>query len=757
MKNESTAKPFFSLSGSWSRRSFLKTSLAAAALPNMPVPAAAVKMLKRMPSIPTVDDLAGARIVHKLRDFYSSPTTQNEFGYAQATKSVSGIAAISFPPYSCCGVPIGDTPYYSWTSLLEDPLHTCEIYLNGRLLESYPEGGDEMAYRWYPHKIVRETQTQGLRFTTETFMPAKRRAVAQSIRVRNVTGESRKFTLAFNMRAAVAKITTPWLVNAPVELDNLIHWDGARGCLIFEAQHSQVVSVQGISPKPTHVELGRMLVLELMLGSGEVKELQYVNVVDADGQAALAEYDQLQAAFPRTMLKSEQEFNSLLKSAFTPGNSDFSGYLPRLETDDESLWQLYMNGVKNLLFARRASPDSKYGTTYLSGCGRVLPTLSYPWDTSLSSLSLALLDPEAVRRLVETWFIQGMDQHFATDYVTGEGVGGWYGVNDMAIVRCARDYLRITGDMAWLDKRIGDRTALDHLTFHATYWKQLDKNGHGLGDYGTIWNLLEVVSTYLHDTAAMNSGNVSSMRFVADLQERRGNTCGASQLRAEASELAQRINQQLYVDGKGWWRCRRPDGSLVEVRHCYDFLTVLDNMFEDLSESQKKEMSHFFWQELHSDYWMYALSSSDADATWNTRPDHSWLGAYAAWPPMCAKGLYKIAPSARISVWVKNLAKVFNQGPVGQSHFAETVYPLEHGGVTKAPADPPYSHEWSAIAGGAFTDLVIDTIFGANLTLYDGVKAQPLLADFDLEARLVNLRYQGTDYVISSKGVSSAG
>jgi len=36
-------------------------------------------------------------------------------------------------------------------------------------------------------------------------------------------------------------------------------------------------------------------------------------------------------------------------------------------------------------------------------------------------------------------------------------------------------------------------------------------------------------------------------------------------------------------------------------------------------------------------------------------------------------------------------------------------------------------------------DMAIDTIFGADLTLFDGVKVQPRLAGFDSRARLVNL------------------
>jgi hypothetical protein len=730
----------------WNRRSFLKASLASAALPKIAAAAFRQSARKHLPTIPTVRDLAADRLVHQWRDLYSLPATQNELGSVQATKSVTGITALSVPPFACCGIP--EMP---WSPGF---LITCELYLNGRILLAYSPGGDTLAYRWYPHRFVRETQVGGLKFTSETFMPARHRAAAQLIRVKNLGTSTRKMTLGFDMRAAVTKKTTAWFVNSPGEADNTIQWNANRGALIFAAQHSPAVSVQGIEPKASRVDHGRMLSFDVTLAPGETKEFHYVNVIEGTGDEAMAVYDDLQSKFNEIERQNESTFNRLLTSAFTPGNSDFSGHLPQLETDDESLWQLYMAGFRNLMFAWRASPDSKYGTTYVTLGGHVIPTLSFPWDTSLTSLSIALLDPEALRRLIENWFLQDMHQHLATDYISGEAVGPWYGVNDMAVVRCAQNYLRVTGDFAWLDKRIGDKTTLDHLMSHATYWKQLDKQGHGFGDYGKIENLLEVVSTYLHETAGMNAGNVSSMRFIADLLERRGDSSRASQLRAEAKELAKRINDKLYVAGKGWWKCGYPDGSFVEVRHCYDFLSVLDNMAEDLTEAQKREMSRFFWEELHSNYWMRALSPNDIDATWNIRPDHSWLGAYAAWPPATAKGLYKTDPSSRVSAWVKNLAKAGNQGPIGQAHFVETVFPLEHGAAYKCPEDPPYINDWCCIAGGGFTDLVIDTIFGARPALFDGLKAQPMLADFDANARLVNLRYQAKEYVISAKGAA---
>ena len=456
----------------WDRRSFLKSATAAVALTALP-PAktlASPQIGKHLSPVPQVTDLAGDRLVHKFRDLYCSPTAQNELGYVQAAKSVSGITALSLPPFACCGVP--DT---AWSPGF---LLSCEIFLNGRILLAYA-GGDEIAYRWHPHRVTREATVDGLKFATEMFMPAEQRAVAQSIRVTNLAPAGRKITLGFDMRAAVAKKTTSWFVNSPGEADNSIRWDPERCCLVFAAQHSPAVSVQGISPAAKPGDSTRMLTIELTLGRGETKELRYINVVDSDHQAALAAYELLQKGFQEASKRNQESFNSLLRSAFTPGNSDFSGHLPQIETDDESLWRLYQAGFRNLIFARRASPDSKYGNTYLTLGGRVLPTLSFPWDTSLTSLGLALLDPDALRRLLETWFVQDMHQHLATDYVSGEAVGPWYAANDMAIVRCAENYLKTTGDFAWLDKRVGDKTPLDHLVYHATYWKQLTRTPMG--------------------------------------------------------------------------------------------------------------------------------------------------------------------------------------------------------------------------------------------------------------------------------------
>lgn len=559
---------------SLNRRGFLKLSGAATAIAAGPV-RALQHSPRAMPMPPTPSDLSSVPMQFAYTDLFQMPVFANEWGYGQVSKSVSGVTGITFPPFACCGV-----PDVTWSPGL---LTSCEVSVDGQLLSIAPQS--TVTYRWLPQRVDREQTYRGLRIRTRTFMPCLQRAVAEHVEVMNVSSQRMAFTLSFDMRAAVTKKTTFWMAGCPGEGGNKQSWNAENGCFVFEAAHSAAASVQGMSPSTSNLVGGHILVYRLTLAPGERRELHYVNVVAGTAGEALRVYGSLQKNFEEEERGNENFHAGMLQAVFTPGNSYFSGHLPALHTDDESLWMLYTNGVKNLLTARRHSPDSKYGPTYLTLGGHTLPTLSFPWDTSLTGLSLSLLDPVALRTLVEVWLVQPMHEHLATDYVTGTGVGPWYAVNAAAIVRCAWDYLRISGDWQWLEKRVGEADVFTHLYRQATSWESLRHTATGLADYGQIENLLEVVSTYLHEVAGMNAGAVGAMRMVAALAERRGDHARVSELRSESAALAVKINQTLYVDGMGWWRAGQPDGSFNEVRHCYDFLAVADSMLPDLSST----------------------------------------------------------------------------------------------------------------------------------------------------------------------------
>ena len=106
------------------RRSFLKVSAGAAAVA---VQANALPAIPRkLPALPSLNDLASIRMPHTFMELFNLPISMNDWGYAQSCKSATGITAIGFPPYACCGIP--DIP---WSPGL---LNTCELMVNDRLV-----------------------------------------------------------------------------------------------------------------------------------------------------------------------------------------------------------------------------------------------------------------------------------------------------------------------------------------------------------------------------------------------------------------------------------------------------------------------------------------------------------------------------------------------------------------------------------------------------------------------------------------------
>ena len=105
----------------------------------------------------------------------------------------------------------------------------------------------------------------------------------------------------------------------------------------------------------------------------------------------------------------------------------------------------------------------------------------------------------------------------------------------------------------WLDKEVGGMKVFDRLVSYAEHWRALDTNKHGLADYGGVNNLLEAVSSYVHEVAGLNAANVHNLRFAAELVEHKGDKSKADAMRKEANDLGRRV-LDLYVPGKGIWK-----------------------------------------------------------------------------------------------------------------------------------------------------------------------------------------------------------
>jgi hypothetical protein len=683
--------------------------------------------------IPVVDDLKSSPLVHRFGDCFNPPGLTNFVGCVQADIDLTGIRSLNFPPFACA-----------------DTL-TCALYVNGKY---FPSTGSAVTFTWQPDRIERTAEFDGLFFRSITVLAAGKMAAIVRLHIENRSGRDREVALKLGLRGGVTKSVSVWNnATPPSEADNVIEIDETRRALRFTAKNSSAVSVQGTSPPPAQLTANGLR-FSLSLPKGATQTISYVNAIAETATDANALFDSLIHRADAEISRAEEDWNTELAAVFTPGNDRYSGVMPTLHTSDRDVLKLYHMGILGVIYFKRDTPFSVHGRAYTTLMPRYWQPVTFLWDYSLSSLVHALLDPAVMRGYLTRWMKLDIHKHFGTEYLTGSGAGQWYSVNDHAMSLMSHDYLRFTGDFAWLDEKTADRSVLDYLHSYATNYKQFQTQS-GLADYGGLNNLLECVNTYLHEVASLNAANVFNLRIAAQLADRRGDSSKAADLRRSAQELAAQV-QKLYVEGKGFWNARFPDGSLKQVRHIYDFITVLNTMSDDLSASQKREMTDFFQRELQTPTWLHALSCDDDDAMFSVRPDHQWTGAYPAWPPQAVTGLYKIGQVDLAFDWLHGLAKSANQGPFAQAHFAESVIAPDAGGARKAPSEWPYITDWTCSSNGAWTNIIIESIFGVRATMNNGISATPQFGKFDREAVLSNLRYQGKFYMVTRKGLSAS-
>jgi len=731
------------------RRDFLKLSaasgLSAAILTKTASARGSLRMEtpESLPDIPTIESMRSIVMTHKFGDLFNPPGLTNQWGCAQAAIDVVAVRSIAFPPFAQGEMNVA--PLGSGGELL-----TGILFVDG---EYFASTKTPIEFVWQPDRIERRASYKNLELTSVTIVPFKTMAVAVKLTVTNKSNSTRKTEIKLAVNGGAAKSVTPWVGAAsPGEFDNSRTIDAARNAILCKAAHSEAFVLQGSSPKPDKV-LPSWLIYNFNLQPNESKSIVFVNSLGESRRFVEKNYDSIINSFEAVAKTTADEWNAELKAAFTPNNGRFSGYLPTLVTTDESLKRLYHSAVMTAIYFKRTTPHSVYGTTYVTLLPRYWETATFLWDISLSAMLLAMLDPAVLRRMMETWMTVDIHQHFGTEFLTGVGIGPWYSVNDFAMSRMAREYLRWTGDKAWLDKEIGGKKVLDLLVSYAEHWRDLDVNTHGLADYGGVNNLLEAVSSYVHEVAGLNAANVFNLRFAAEILEFKGQKEKATALRKEAVELGKRVNE-LYVEGKGVWHCRLPDGSYNEVHHCYDFGTTLTTIGDLMTDKQKKEMVQFFRSELQTPTWMRALSTRDLDVTFSIRPDHQWTGAYTAWPALALSALFFAGEIDTAYKWMKGLASTTRQGPIAQAHFTETfVAPESNGAAIKAPSDQPYINDWACVSACNYLEPVVASIFGIEAGLFGGISAKPNFGPLDDGAELRNINYQGKVYTATRHGI----
>jgi len=297
---------------------------------------------------------------------------------------------------------------------------------------------------------------------------------------------------------------------------------------------------------------------KVALSAGGKKEIGFIA---GDGRAADSLKVQGDVAQWRKHFSAEfdgfkQCWEQRWADAFTPGNKYFSGSLPVLVTDNAALKRNYYMGIVTMLELERTQFHPRSFIT----SGERAPGTQFYWDASMQSTVWALLEPAGMKATLRRWLVQnprsgqvidltktnGFDAE-VHDHITG------YAFNACTIFKTALDYLRVTGDTAFLDEKLEDgKTVLQRMDEMAVDWKTLVHPDSPLADYGENQNLLECAPAYVGRVPSCNAQNIWMMRQAAALQQLKGNAVRARELRDDAEKLLPAV-LSLYKPGDGVW------------------------------------------------------------------------------------------------------------------------------------------------------------------------------------------------------------
>lgn len=587
------------------------------------------------------------------------------------------------------------------------------LWSGGKFRFGYPPviltiGGKEYPAtecRWYPYRALRRNpDCGGFPVETDTRMINEQRAVLERVKISNPSATDTKIELVLSVSGqlqldgisvlnteqrpgfatAVCPVSTP---NSVIHKNGAVHW---RWNVVIPAHGTRIIG--------------------FVAGDGHTAETSKI----------LAAVSRWRENFPEEFDRFKQDWAQRWADAFTPGNHHFSGNLPVLITDNAALKRNYYMGALTILELERTQ-FPVYPRTFITS-GERAPGTQYYWDASMQGVVWALLEPAGMKAVLRRWLVQNprsgqvifLTKTHGFDAETYDSITG-YAFNACTIFKTTLDYLRVTGDLAFLDEKLEDgKTVLQRMDEMATDWMTLVRPGSALADYGKNRNLLECAPAYIGRVASCNAQDIWMMRQDAALQELKGHAGYASELRTAAGKLLPAV-LSLYKYGDGVWYGLHDDGQRVELRHCVDYIYVGNALAGDLSPVMRSEMTDFVKRELFTRDWMRAMSLKDAAAAISDRPDHGPMGAYDGWPALTVGTMWRLGfPKDAFSFYCRT-AEVTREGPFAQARefygpqrreFDAPVRIAERNGCMK-----------ECISGGAFADVVIHTFFGFEPSL----------------------------------------
>src|SRR5208282_3330425 len=405
--------------------------------------------------------------------------------------------------------------------------------------------------------------------------------------------------------------------------------------------------------------------------------------------------------------------------------------LPRISTADQQLNDLYYRSILSVLESRWERENFFIQPFYAAGTW----LFTTAWDTSYASELLSMLDPKGLQEAFLAFLRSGL---LTCTYLPWNGKAGEfaYAQDPFAKMRILQDYLRQTGDSAFLDRVENGATVYEWMKRMGVDLKKQRGRPDGLLDFGSNSNNLLEIRTdgYEHVVAATNGLAAEYFQQVADWGRVR-NDPEAEQLAQWASQLKKSLNEKLWNEQAGWFDNLFPDGSHQQVMsyHLFDILST------GLPSERQQHclVAHLREGEFLGPYGMYSIAKSD-DVHWDLM-DEDWGGGgqYTGMPLRIAETLYRLGYSelgwnilARCGLWTERYPYI------PQDAFTDF--------FGEIPEDMPLE-----IAAGSGVQAILFGIFGLRPAMDGSLQISPAYHAEMGEAKMAGFHFRGHTYDVA--------
>jgi len=405
--------------------------------------------------------------------------------------------------------------------------------------------------------------------------------------------------------------------------------------------------------------------------------------------------------------------------------------LPVLKTEYSRLDDFYKRCILTVSECRWERENFIVNPFWASGSW----IFSVPWDLCFLSDMLTMMSPESMRETIELFFREG--DIFCT-YISWDGCapGVFYIMQPFALKLLIDGYLRQTGDVAFLSKKISGKSLLSWLKA----WGDLLHNDFtsktsGLLDIGPDTEALVEIRTDGFDYAVpvLNGLTVEYYNWLASYC-RKLNDSDSSKFDKRAADLEKGFHENLWNAEKRWFDNLYPDGGRA---------SVYSNLMFDLlgtsvltGEERLGLLSHLNDNEFLGPYSLYSMSRQDV-VHWD-RVDADWGGggSYTGIPLQLVRNLYQTGMGQLAWTILSRFTQYVDHFPyISQNFRADQFFQDE-------------SSQPMAVCAGAGVEAIIFGLFGISPHIDGSLDIHPYYAHELGDASLRDYQFHGHHYDI---------